>query len=319
MKIEIKVTEAKWNNEPDVKAYAQMVIDGEFKITGMKIKDVMDASGTYLNVSFPGYESVVKGEQSFKAYYGPADNDNAREWWVNVAERKMINAMEMLESSGVNSITVKAELPGTITENMECIVRPYNKEDSQIRGFGLLLIGNTIMIDNIKIMAGKNDKLYVTMPSYKTNQTDETGKPKYQDYCYPVSAEFRERLMNGFLECYNSALQKENAGPNISQALGSVSKEYAKYMKEMGAAVFYKQDRNLIEFDSCEDIDSYDGQILCSYDECNYYEDLAARMGNEIPHREVIAEEDIVKEDPVKEEPQTTEKPKGKKNDGKKK
>ncbi|MBP3238392.1 MAG: septation protein SpoVG family protein [Lachnospiraceae bacterium] len=297
-----------------------MVIDGEFKITGMQIREVTDESGTYLNVSFPGYESVVNGEQRFKAFYGPADNDNARDWWINVAERKMINAMEMLESSGINSITVKAELPGTISENMEANVRPYSKEDSQIRGFGLLTIAKTIMIDNIKIMAGKNDpdKLYVTMPSYKTNQTDENGKPKYQDYCYPVSGDFRERLMNSFIGGYNNALQKESAGPNISRALGSVSRDYAKFIKTMGAAVFYKEDRNLIEFDSFEDIDRYNGQFLCSYDECNYYEDLAARMGEEIPPREAKKEEPV-KEEKVKEEPVAQEKPKSKKNDGKKK
>lgn len=37
-------------------------------------------------------------------------------------------------------------------------------------------------------------KVFVAMPSYKTKQTDEQGKAVYQDVCYPVTKQFREKL-----------------------------------------------------------------------------------------------------------------------------
>nr|WP_249303131.1 septation protein SpoVG family protein [Jutongia hominis] len=39
-------------------------------------------------------------------------------------------------------------------------------------------------------------KFFVSIPSYKTKQVDEQGKPIYQDVCYPVTKDFREKLYN---------------------------------------------------------------------------------------------------------------------------
>ena len=43
------------------------------------------------------------------------------------------------------------------------------------------------------------------MPSYKTKQVDEHGKPIYQDVCYPVTKDFREKLYNEIIAEYEKA------------------------------------------------------------------------------------------------------------------
>ena len=48
------------------------------------------------------------------------------------------------------------------------------------------------------------------MPSYKTKQVDEQGKPIYQDVCYPVTKDFRERLYNEIISEYEKAKDKSN-------------------------------------------------------------------------------------------------------------
>jgi DNA-binding cell septation regulator SpoVG len=53
------------------------------------------------------------------------------------------------------------------------------------------------------------DNLFVAMPSYKTKQVDEQGKPIYQDVCYPVTKEFREKLYAEILATYEREKEKQ--------------------------------------------------------------------------------------------------------------
>lgn len=46
------------------------------------------------------------------------------------------------------------------------------------------------------------------MPSYKTKQTDEHGKTVYQEVCYPVTKEFREKLYKEILSTYEWELHQ---------------------------------------------------------------------------------------------------------------
>ena len=45
---------------------------------------------------------------------------------------------------------------------------------------------------------------------YKTKQVDEQGKPIYQDVCYPVTKDFREKLYNEIISEYEKAKDKSN-------------------------------------------------------------------------------------------------------------
>ena len=63
--------------------------------------------------------------------------------------------------------------------------------------------------NNINIVQGK-EKIFVSMPSYKTKQVDEQGKPIYQDVCYPVTKDFREKLYNEIISEYEKAKDKSN-------------------------------------------------------------------------------------------------------------
>ena len=48
----------------------------------------------------------------------------------------------------------------------------------------------------------------VAMPSYKTKQTDKEGKAVYQDICFPITKEFRERLYGEIVETYKEEKAK---------------------------------------------------------------------------------------------------------------
>ena len=65
-------------------------------------------------------------------------------------------------------------------------VTPYEREGSNIKGLARIYFENSFIVNNINIVQGK-EKIFVSMPSYKTKQVDEQGKPIYQDVCYPVT------------------------------------------------------------------------------------------------------------------------------------
>lgn len=46
------------------------------------------------------------------------------------------------------------------------------------------------------------EKEFVAMLSYKAKQNGKDGKPKYQDVCFPVTKEFREKLYDTIIAAY---------------------------------------------------------------------------------------------------------------------
>jgi len=60
------------------------------------------------------------------------------------------------------------------------------------------LLGTDISIIENK----ETGQLYVSMPSYRTKQFDDRGKPVYQDVCFPITKAFRDRLYGVILNAY---------------------------------------------------------------------------------------------------------------------
>ena len=80
---------------------------------------------------------------------------------------------------------VISEVPFDMPE-FSVTVTPYEREGSNIKGLARIYFENSFIVNNINIVQGK-EKIFVSMPSYKTKQVDEQGKPIYQDVCYPWS------------------------------------------------------------------------------------------------------------------------------------
>ena len=88
-------------------------------------------------------------------------------------------------------------------------VTPYEREGSNIKGLARIYFENSFIVNNINIVQGK-EKIFVSMPSYKTKQVDEQDKPIYQDVCYPVTKDFRVILYYESISEYEKAKDKSN-------------------------------------------------------------------------------------------------------------
>ena len=100
------------------------------------------------------------------------------------------------------------------------------QQGSNIKGLARIYFENSFIVNNVNILQGK-EKIFVSMPSYKTKQVDENGKPIYQDVCYPVTKDFREKLYNEIIAEYEKAKDKSNekARENAEQNHGNPDRE----------------------------------------------------------------------------------------------
>lgn len=80
-------------------------------------------------------------------------------------------------------------------------VNEVKKQESNMKVFTDVVFGYGFKVCNIVIVKNKEGNLFVSMPSYKTNQ-EINGKPVYQDICYPITKKFREKLYGALEQEY---------------------------------------------------------------------------------------------------------------------
>lgn len=224
MKYSINVTEAK-NQDGNVRGFANLVFGDSFKITNIAILENKE-KGT-LFVSMPRYKSNERDEQGgvvYKDVCNPITAEFREELYGNILE-----AFEQAKETDKSPREkVEAEMP-----EFSVTVTPFEREGSNIRGLARIYFDDSFIVNNVSILQGK-DKVFVAMPSYKTKQTDEQGKAVYQDVCYPVTKEFREKLYAEIVSQYEKA--KEQNENKAKEAAQTQATEQAKdqYMKVDG-------------------------------------------------------------------------------------
>lgn len=200
MKYSINVTEAK-NQEGNVKGFATLVFGDSFKITNIAILENREKDSLF--VSMPRYKSNERDENGgivYKDVCNPITAEFRKELYDNILE-----AFEQVKAADGQEI--KAERGEMEMPEFSVTVTPYEREGSNIRGLARVYFDDSFIVNNVSILQGK-EKLFVAMPSYKTKQVDEHGKAVYQDVCYPVTKEFREKLYAEIVSQYEQAKTK---------------------------------------------------------------------------------------------------------------
>ena len=103
-------------------------------------------------------------------------------------------------------------------------VTPFERDGSNIRGLARIYLEDCFVINNVSLLQGKNG-LFVAMPSYKTKQTDEQGKSIYQDICFPVTKEFREKLYGAVRKSFEESRKKQKSGDGKEQTEPSAGRD----------------------------------------------------------------------------------------------
>ena len=177
-------------NKGNLRGFATVVFGESFKVTNIAI---LENSEGNLFVSMPRYRSSEVDEKNnyiYKDICNPITREFRTELYDTILDGYKNAGNENRE------VTKEPEMPSFAVK-----VTPYEREGSNIKGLARIYLDDSFVINNVSVIHGKND-VFVAMPSYKTKQTDKEGKAVYQDICFPITKEFRERLYGEIVETY---------------------------------------------------------------------------------------------------------------------
>jgi DNA-binding cell septation regulator SpoVG len=215
MKYSIKVNSINSKEESNIKGFATVVFGDSFKITNIAILENKDKDQLF--VSMPRYKSNERDESGttiYKDVCNPITAEFREELYTNILEeheRALAPGQEQVQDSGKGKKSA-LEMP-----EFSVTVSPYKRDGSNIKGLARIYIEESFIVNNVNILQG-NENIFVSMPAYKTKQIDEQGKPIYQDVCYSVTKEFREKLYAEIVREYEQAKEKsQNQAKNIEE------------------------------------------------------------------------------------------------------
>ena len=199
MKYAISANQVK-NSEGSVRGFASIVFGDSFKITNIAILE--NAEKGSLFVSMPRYKSNERDEDNavvYKDVCNPITKEFREELYGQILDA-YDRAKDHVKGTKSDEVVEMPEFSVSVT--------PFEREGSNIRGLARIFFEDSFIVNNVTILQGK-DNLFVAMPSYKTKQVDEQGKPIYNDICYPVTKEFREKLYAEILAAYEREKEKQ--------------------------------------------------------------------------------------------------------------
>ena len=208
MKYSIKVNDVRGKSGKDgsLCGFATVVFGDSFKITNIAILENKDKNQLF--VSMPRYKSNEKDENGgtiYKDVCNPITAEFREELYSNILEEYNRVTSSYYEK-GQQALTKNAK-----QLQFSVVVTPYTRENSNIRGLARIYFDDSFIVNNVNLLQGK-EKIFIAMPSYKTKQLDEQGRPIYQDVCYPVTKDFREKLYAEINRVYDEVLDKQKDG-----------------------------------------------------------------------------------------------------------
>lgn len=198
----VKVNAVK-SKDSNICGFATVVLGDSFKIKNIA---VLRSREQNLFISMPHYKTKEKDENNqtvYKDVCNPITAEFRKELYDRIIEeyeRVETHEKPPEEKDGRNEKPQMPEFSVTVT--------PFERENSNIRGLARIYFEDCFIVNNVNVLQGR-EKLFVAMPSYKTKQVDENNSPIYQDICYPVTKEFREKLYNAILEEYEKEWKKQ--------------------------------------------------------------------------------------------------------------
>lgn len=125
----------------------------------------------------------------------------------------------------------------------EIKVSEVKNGSENLKGIATVVLGDSFRLGNIMIMNNpNNDKLFVAMPSYKTNQAGEQGETVFKDIFNPISKEFRDELYKNILDAF-AELKEHQAGNRYSVTVNEKDTTMPEF--EVRVTPFTKEGSNL--------------------------------------------------------------------------
>jgi DNA-binding cell septation regulator SpoVG len=92
--------------------------------------------------------------------------------------------------------------------NIKIKVNRTNKEDWSVKAYVSIVFDEKFKVTGISIRENSRGNLFVSMPSYRTNEVKSDGTQVYKQFCHPVTKEFNKELSEGILQAYREGLEE---------------------------------------------------------------------------------------------------------------
>lgn len=191
------------NKDSNVKAYATVTFGESLAVRNIAVVQKRDSEDLF--VSMPSHrtnEVTEKGEPVFRDICNPITKEFYEELTGNIlsaySNRKALPGAEYVIGDGKE--------PKKIPYNIK--ISPITREDSSLCGIGRMYIDDSFVINNIRLLNGKNG-IFVSLPDYRTEKLRD-GKPIYRELVFPVTKGFREELYGKIEKTYNDELVKKD-------------------------------------------------------------------------------------------------------------
>jgi len=192
MNISVKTNELKEKNGSTV-AIANVEFGDQIKIKNITVKE--GKNGKF--VAMPSYQTNKIDEQGNPVYqevFNPI-TAKGRESLVSAIMESMETGKEVIIKDDVeragNGITAR--------------VVPLENSGNGTAGIGRIYLNEDFVINNITVRENKDGGMFVSFPSYKSNEIDEQGKAVYKDFAYPKDKSSRDKVTQIVMAAYTEA------------------------------------------------------------------------------------------------------------------
>lgn len=185
-----------------LKGLASVTFDNAIKVTGIKIGLGKEDS---LFIGMPNYKTK---DNKYKDICHPVDADFRAELYGHI-----FDVFDSLHDGKGNILTFNADS----REGIEPQVRVTPIEDDRTKGLATIVLNDKFALNNITIKE-VSGKIFVDFPAYRTNKFTEDNKRIYQNFYYPISKEWQEKLKSMVLEeyQYQITVNKKKEVPEVS-------------------------------------------------------------------------------------------------------
>ena len=225
MKYSIKLNAVN-NPDKNVKAFATVTFGDCFKITNIAVVKSQEAEPFVSMPSFKSKERTEYNQPVYKDVCNPITSEFRKELYDDI-----LSLYAEMEQSGKSEVSSAADNPEE--PEFRVAVTPFEREGSNIRGLARIYFEDSFVVSNVSIIQGK-EKEFVAMPSYMVKLNSKGGKSQYQDVCFPVTKEFREKLYDALMDCYQQEREK-----SMNQGMEQAATQ------SMGWVEMRQPDRNL--------------------------------------------------------------------------
>lgn len=99
-----------------------------------------------------------------------------------------------------------------------------NNTETKVKAFAAVTLGDCFKITNVAVVEGKEGQMFVSMPSFKGQDTE--GQTVYKDVCNPITRQFREELYGEILGLYED-MERAGKTEAVKAAKGKEEPEFS--------------------------------------------------------------------------------------------